>query len=198
MLASISLISLALFGSIAADSILSSLLRNNLNRYLKNPLFTKSFVRNSIWNGEFNDPGQLPQMMAAEPTHLNNFMSVQGQFGADSMLHDPYSGLNGQPPMRSNDMSKLMAAEFAPPDTFQHMSSQLSPQILPLPPNPKPIVPNFRNASLKTNRGDKHNSRHNSKSLVLNENNTNAYSTNKVKAHNNTHAHSVSVSPSIP
>lgn len=187
MLSSILFISLALFGSISADSILSSLLRNNLNRYFKNPLFTKSFVRDSVWNGGFNDPARLPQMMVAEPNHMNNFMAVQNQFGTDS-LHDPYNVLNGQPPIGSNDMSKLEAPEFGATDTFQHMSSQISPQILSMPPNPKPLVANFRNSSLKTNRGDKHISRHNSKSLVLNEHNTNAYSINKVKEHNE-HTH---------
>ncbi|OTF68983.1 hypothetical protein BLA29_011690, partial [Euroglyphus maynei] len=39
---------------LTASHIFSSLIRNNLNRYLKNPLFTRSLVKNSLWQGEFD------------------------------------------------------------------------------------------------------------------------------------------------
>lgn len=69
------------------QSIFSSVLRNNLNRYLKNPIFTKSFVRHSSWPGEFDDVhgGSLP-LIPQQSNHITEFIKSQNKFTSDHVF----------------------------------------------------------------------------------------------------------------
>ncbi|KAF7494438.1 hypothetical protein SSS_02171 [Sarcoptes scabiei] len=74
------------------SSVFSSLIRNNLNRYLKNPLFTRSFVRNSFWpNDEIEDQSVLRLGSNQHPFQEHPLIN---QFGTDSRsLNVPFSNI---------------------------------------------------------------------------------------------------------
>lgn len=78
------IISTIIDSTLTASNIFSSLIRNNLNRYLKNPLFTRSFVRNSLWQNEFDEHGDGGSLIVPQ---MNDFIKSNGQFSANDHHH---------------------------------------------------------------------------------------------------------------
>ena len=76
--------------SYSDQSIFSSIIRNNLNRYLKNPLFTKSFVRNSAWPNEQDDYGSTSALISPHNGQINEFIKSQNKFASEHHLMEPF------------------------------------------------------------------------------------------------------------
>ncbi|XP_075680703.1 uncharacterized protein LOC113796724 [Dermatophagoides pteronyssinus] len=113
---------------LTASNIFSSLIRNNLNRYLKNPLFTRSFVKNSLWQSEFDEHGSLivPQM--------DNFIKSNGQFSVDDHHHLAMESFDGQTfpsfdlPNGVNDFLPSSKLPPPPPPSSSSSPSSMSEQ----------------------------------------------------------------------
>lgn len=170
------------------QAILPSLIRNNLNRYLKNPLFTKSFVRTSIWPGEQDDPnGVNLGLIASQNAQISEFIKSQNKFTNDHVL-EPYGNFDFDLLQLNNQYASMMPAKV-------HQAPPPQPPPAPLPSpvmQSSKLIPQFSDVnSVHNDNEDKH--RH--KSLTISALNTNAYSdTNKLESLGKTNLYSNKVS----
>lgn len=157
------------------QTIFSSIIRNNLNRYLKNPLFTKSFVRTSIWPGEQDDHHGSTMGLISNANQINEFIKSQNKFTNDHIL-EPYANFNFDL-MNQYAGSSIMSQAKVHPPLPSHQASIHPPPIptaaapvLPLS-SPTRLIPKFSDVKSVVNLEESRDK----KSLTVSSN-TNAYS----------------------